>query len=80
MHLRIHYCHQKLPAPPGVYRCLSRRSQNARTFESLANELIPIAVGHLNRLVTPFDNPMVTTTSQATTSSKGKIVCVATTA
>ena len=25
------------------------------------NELIPIAVGHLNRLVTPFDNPVVTT-------------------
>ena len=42
------------------------------------NELIPIAIGHLNRLVTPFDNPVVTTTSQATTSSKGKIVYVAT--
>ncbi|WP_020563523.1 TraK domain-containing protein [Methylosarcina fibrata] len=43
------------------------------------NELMPIAVGHLNRLVTPFDNPVVTTTSQATTSTKGKIVYVATT-
>lgn len=42
------------------------------------NELIPIAVGHLNRLVTPFDNPVVTTTSQATTRTKGKIVYVAT--
>ena len=42
------------------------------------NELIPIAVDHLNRLVTPFDNPVVTTTSQATTSTKGKIVYVAT--
>ncbi|MFA5920768.1 MAG: type-F conjugative transfer system secretin TraK [Methylococcaceae bacterium] len=42
------------------------------------NELIPIAVWHLNRLVTPFDNPVVTTTSQATTSTKGKIVYVAT--
>jgi conjugal transfer pilus assembly protein TraK len=42
------------------------------------NELMPIAVGHLNRLVMPFDNPMVTTTSQATTSTKGKIVYVAT--
>jgi conjugal transfer pilus assembly protein TraK len=42
------------------------------------NELMPIAVGHLNRLVTPFDNPVVTTTSQATTSTKGKIVYVAT--
>jgi len=42
------------------------------------NELMPIAVGHLNRLVTPFDNPVVTTTSQATTSTKGKIVYIAT--
>jgi conjugal transfer pilus assembly protein TraK len=42
------------------------------------NELMPIAVGHLNRLVMPFDNPVVTTTSQATTSTKGKIVYVAT--
>jgi len=42
------------------------------------NELMPIALGHLNRLVTPFEHPMVTTTSQATTSTKGKIVYVAT--
>lgn len=42
------------------------------------NELMPIALGHLNRLVTPFDNPVVTTTSQATTSTKGKIVYIAT--
>jgi conjugal transfer pilus assembly protein TraK len=42
------------------------------------NELMPIAVGHLNRLVTPFDNPVVTTTSQATTRTQGKIVYVAT--
>ena len=42
------------------------------------NELMPIAVGHLNRLVTPFEHPVVTTTSQATTSTKGKVVYVAT--
>ena len=42
------------------------------------NELMPIAVGHLNRLVTPFEHPVVTTTSQATTNTKGKIVYVAT--
>ncbi|PKD39485.1 TraK protein [Methylomonas sp. Kb3] len=42
------------------------------------NELMPIAVGHLNRLVTPFEHPVVTTTSQATTSTKDKIVYVAT--
>jgi len=42
------------------------------------NELMPIALGHLNRLVTPFDNPVVTTTSHATTSTQGKIVYVST--
>lgn len=42
------------------------------------NELMPIAVGHLNRLITPFDHPVVTTTSQATTRTQGKIVYVAT--
>ena len=42
------------------------------------NELMPIAVGHLNRLITPFEHPVVTTTSQATTSTKGKLVFVAT--
>ncbi|MDP1615606.1 MAG: type-F conjugative transfer system secretin TraK, partial [Methylococcales bacterium] len=42
------------------------------------NELMPIALGHLNRLVTPFDNPVVTTTSQATTRTQGKIVYIAT--
>ncbi|MDD5277741.1 MAG: type-F conjugative transfer system secretin TraK [Methylovulum sp.] len=42
------------------------------------NELMPIAFRHLNRLVTPFDIPVVTTTSQATTRTQGKIVYVAT--
>jgi conjugal transfer pilus assembly protein TraK len=52
-------------------------SQNIQVKPGV-NELMPIALGHLNRLVTPFEHPMVTTTSQATTTTKGKIVYVAT--
>ncbi len=42
------------------------------------NELIPIAIGHLNRLVTPFSAPQVSTTSDAQTQIKGNVVYVAT--
>jgi conjugal transfer pilus assembly protein TraK len=42
------------------------------------NEVLAIALGHLNRLVTPFANPVVKTTSDATTSIDGTIVYVAT--
>lgn len=42
------------------------------------NELIPVALGHLNRIVTPFDSPQVRTTSDAQTQIKGNVVYVAT--
>lgn len=42
------------------------------------NELIPVALGHLNRIVTPFESPQVRTTSDAQTQIKGKVVYVAT--
>ena len=42
------------------------------------NEIIPVAVGHLNRIVTPFDKPHVRTVSQATTQSEGNVLYVAT--
>ena len=42
------------------------------------NEIIPVAVGHLNRIVTPFDKPHVRTVSQATTQIEGNVVYVAT--
>lgn len=42
------------------------------------NELIPVALGHLNRIVTPFDSPQVRTTSDAQTQIKGKVVYIAT--
>ncbi len=42
------------------------------------NELIPIAIGHLNRIVTPFNSPQVSTTSDVQTEIKGNVVYVAT--
>ncbi|WP_036267542.1 type-F conjugative transfer system secretin TraK [Methylocaldum szegediense] len=41
------------------------------------NELLPVAVGHLNRIVTPFDHPVVTTVSNAQTQTRGRVVYVA---
>jgi conjugal transfer pilus assembly protein TraK len=40
--------------------------------------LIEIAIDHLNRIVTPFRNPVVHTVSQASTSVDGRVVYVAT--
>jgi conjugal transfer pilus assembly protein TraK len=75
-------------ALPAVNADILKRAENPPAETSLQpqsitvqpgiNELIPIAIGHLNRLVTPFEHPLVTTTSQATTSSKGAVVYVAT--
>lgn len=42
------------------------------------NEVIPIARGALNRLMTPFAHPEVTTTSNAHTEVRGSVVYVAT--
>jgi conjugal transfer pilus assembly protein TraK len=42
------------------------------------NELVPVAIGHLNRLVTPFEQPRVRTTSDAQTQVQGNVVYVAT--
>ena len=41
------------------------------------NEIIPVAMGHLNRIITPFDQPQVRTVSAATTQIEGKVLYVA---
>jgi len=43
------------------------------------NEIIPISLGHLNRIVTPFAHPQVKTVSNITSSIKGPVIYVATT-
>jgi len=42
------------------------------------NEIVPIAVSHLNRIVTPFVHPRVHTASDATTQIEGPVIYVAT--
>jgi conjugal transfer pilus assembly protein TraK len=48
------------------------------TVNSGQNHVIGVAFSHLNRILTPFPNPVVKTTSLATTSVEGSIVYVAT--
>jgi conjugal transfer pilus assembly protein TraK len=43
------------------------------------NEILEIAIGHLNRIVTPFESPFVTTSSQADVSARDNVVYVGTT-
>src|SRR5699024_1112142 len=43
------------------------------------NQIIPIAKSHLNRIITPFADPVIHTTSTAQISTKGSILYVATT-
>ncbi|WP_075881781.1 TraK domain-containing protein [Vreelandella massiliensis] len=42
------------------------------------NTLVPVAIDHLNRIVTPFSHPQVTTTSAATTQIRENVVYVGT--
>jgi len=42
------------------------------------NTIIPAALYHLNRIVTPFENAIVQTTSQATIKQKGNVIYVST--
>lgn len=41
------------------------------------NEIIPVALGHLNRIVTPFAEPELRTTSDADTTIRGSVIYVA---
>lgn len=42
------------------------------------NQLIPIAKGHYNRIVTPFDTPFINTVSEATIDAHKNVIYVAT--
>ena len=42
------------------------------------NVLIPVALGHINRLIVPFENPKVVTTSSANIQADGHVIYVAT--
>jgi conjugal transfer pilus assembly protein TraK len=72
--------------PPIPARLLSEAKREAEaastTQQTLrvspgVNEIIPVAQGHLNRIITPFDSPKVRTVSPATTQIEGHVVYVA---
>ncbi len=42
------------------------------------NEIVQVAQGHLNRIVTPFENPKVTSTSPATTEARDNVIYIGT--
>jgi conjugal transfer pilus assembly protein TraK len=71
------------PAVPANVLTESKRDSTVSTAPQTiqivpgVNEIIPVAVGHLNRIVTPFDRPHVRTVSQATTQIEGNVLYVA---
>ncbi|NJD06535.1 MAG: TraK protein [Methylococcaceae bacterium] len=76
-----------LPAVPASVLAESRREASSTPSSSGPQtvkiapgitEVIPVAVGHLNRIVTPFDHPQVRTVSAATTLVEGNVLYVAT--
>lgn len=72
----------------GVPRPIGSNTKTATTINTTAesrlimqsgvNQIVPIAVGHLNRLVTPFSNPVVLTGSPATYQVEQNVVYIGT--
>ena len=78
----IAIAHPDLPGVPASV--LTVRAEQPVTDGSPAlvmtpgvNQLVPVALGHLNRIVTPFAQPRVNTTSQASTEVRDHVIYVA---
>ena len=79
--------HQGSHAAPGqsintqTQRLVSMRS-SSKTFDITVkpgiNQVVPIALGHINRIVTPFDEPFVNTVSDATIEANENVLYIAT--
>jgi conjugal transfer pilus assembly protein TraK len=65
-------------APPEASAVLETGPHTVRVTPGV-NVIVPVALGHLNRIVTPFEAPQVRTVSAATTRVEGPAVYVATT-
>ena len=68
-------------ATPSVPASLLKEKEQG-TLESIrvqpgSNAVIPVAVGHLNRLVLPFEDPSIRTVNPATTQLEGHVLYVA---
>ena len=53
-------------------------SRSVITVADASTQIIPIALNHLNRIVTPFSNPLVRTVSAAEIERRGHVLYVAT--
>lgn len=67
---------------PKVPAALLKSQDMPSTVETLevrpgVNTLIPVAVGHLNRILLPFENPKIRTVNTATTEIHGRVLYVA---
>jgi conjugal transfer pilus assembly protein TraK len=63
-------------------KVVSMRSNTQRFIVSVTpgiNQVLPIALGHINRIVTPFETPFVNTVSDATIETHENVLYVATT-
>ncbi len=71
---------QKANMPPPAAKPLPALSKTHLKLgvEPGVNQIIPVAIRHLNRIVTPFSHPEVTTTSDAHTEVRASVVYVAT--
>ncbi|MDU4190315.1 MULTISPECIES: TraK domain-containing protein [Aeromonas] len=70
---------QGVPAPIGSSGAVGQVNENpVLTMNPGVNQIIPIAIGHPNRIVTPFGNPEVVSTSLSGASSDGQCgeVCI----
>lgn len=57
---------------------LKTDGSNQLMVQAGTNEIVKIAIGHLNRLVTPFSNPEITTASTLTSEIKKNVVYIGT--
>lgn len=65
------------PVPASVLRESEQGMLETVRVQPGVNAVIPIATGHLNRLVLPFDDPSIRTVNPATTQLEGRVLYVA---
>ena len=75
--------HEKKTRAIKPYRSQGGDSRDAYksniTMSQGVTEIVQIAVGHLNRIVTPYEKPVVTSSSSATTEVRDNVVYIGTT-
>lgn len=63
--------------PASLLKDKEQAAQESLRVHPGSNAVIPVAVGHLNRLVLPFEDPSIRTVNPATTQLEGHVLYVA---